>query len=70
MASKNMLIVTFVLLTGFGFVGALTKPSSIKLIDNAYTGVVVAIHRDVEEDPRLINVIKVSKSVLLLLLLF
>ena len=40
-------------------VSSLTKPTSIKLIDNAYTGIVVAIHRDVKEDQKLIKIIKV-----------
>ncbi len=40
-------------------VSSLTKPTSIKLIDNAYTGIVVAIHRDVKEDQKLIEIIKV-----------
>ena len=59
MARITLLGITLVLVSGIGFVGALTKPSSIKLIDNAYTGVVVAIHRDVPEDQILIDVIKV-----------
>ncbi|PIK45470.1 putative epithelial chloride channel protein-like [Apostichopus japonicus] len=37
---------------------ALTKPSSIKLIDNEYTGVLFAIHPDVPEDPQLIEELK------------
>ena len=49
-------------LVGFGLVSGLTKPTSIKLINNAYTGIVVAIHRDVPEDQKLIDVIKVRKS--------
>ncbi|XP_072023459.1 calcium-activated chloride channel regulator 1-like [Amphiura filiformis] len=47
-----------ILAVGIGHVSSLTKPSSIKLIDNAYTGVVVAIHRDVPENPELIDIIK------------
>ena len=48
-----------ILLLGVGHVSSLTKPSSIKFIDNAYTGIVVAIHRDVPENQDLINIIKV-----------
>lgn len=42
-------------------IGALTKPSSIKLESNAYTGIVVAIHQDVSENQELIEKIKVSR---------
>ncbi len=53
-------VLAFVILTlGFGHVISLTKPTSIKIVNNAYTGIVVAIHRDVPEDQNLINIIKV-----------
>ena len=50
-----------VFLLGFSIskVESLTKPTSVKLTNNAYTGVVVGIHRDVEESEELIDAIKV-----------
>lgn len=39
---------------------ALTKPTSIKLENNEYTGVLFGIHPDVPEDPQLIEEMKVG----------
>ena len=64
MGCNGLLRLSTVLLTlvGIGLVSGLTKPTSIKLINNAYTGIVVAMHRDVPEDQKLIDVIKVRRS--------
>ena len=43
-------------------IDALTKPSSIKFEFNAYSGIVVAIHRDIPENPDLIERIKVNSK--------
>ncbi len=61
MDSKHILGITVlvILALGVGHVSSLTKPSSIKFINNSYTGIVVAIHRDVPENQNLITIIKV-----------
>ncbi len=66
MASKRVFgIVTLVILVfGARHVTSLTKPTSIKLTNNAYTGIVVAIHRDVPEDQKLLDIIKVCIIIL------
>ena len=51
----------FIVLLGLSKVESLTKPTSVKLTDNAYTGVVVGIHRDVAESEDLIDAIKVMQ---------
>ena len=47
-------------------IDALTKPSSIKFESNAYTGIIVAIHRDIPESQELIDRIEVSSELTLL----
>lgn len=49
---------------------ALTKPSGIKLVDNQYTGIVVAIHENEQENSALIEAIKVSSIYALLAPIF
>lgn len=39
----------------------LTRPYSVKLVNNGYQDVVIAIHEDVPEDHKLIDEIKVTK---------
>ena len=46
-------------------IDALTKPSSIKFESNAYSGIVVAIHRDIPENLDLIERIKVGSKLTL-----
>lgn len=55
---KGLTVVLLVYL--FRDVSALTKPSSVRLQDNEYSGVIVAIHPDVEENGMVIERIKVS----------
>ncbi|KAJ8022284.1 Calcium-activated chloride channel regulator 4A [Holothuria leucospilota] len=53
---KGLTVVLLVYL--FRDVSALTKPSSVRLEDNEYSGVIVAIHPDVEENGMVIESIK------------
>lgn len=54
---------TFVLLQLFIRCHSLTKPSAVKLEDNGYTGIVLAIHHREPESERLIEEIIVSKFI-------
>ncbi|PIK62364.1 hypothetical protein BSL78_00682 [Apostichopus japonicus] len=53
-----LLLLSVIILTAVQPSVGLTKPSGVKLVNNEYTGLVVAIHPDEEENSKIIDIIK------------
>lgn len=57
-----LLLLSVIILTAVQPSVGLTKPSGVKLVNNEYTGLVVAIHPDEEENSKIIDIIKVTRK--------